>query len=77
MASTGWCPGSGQLLTSTLLHNRHYWLFVEDSQKVTILSGLQFSLQLSLFLCFNIHLAVPEVQPSSAPTSFLLPCEQP
>lgn len=65
----GWCLGSGQLLTSTLLHNRHHWLFV-DSQKGTILSGLQFSVQLSLFLCFNIRLALPEVQPSSAPLPF-------
>lgn len=47
----------GQLLTSALLYNRLYWLFVEDSLKVIILSALHFSLSPSLFLSISISIS--------------------
>lgn len=44
MTSFGWHLESWPAAHSPLLHNCLYWLFVEDSLKATILSGLQFSL---------------------------------
>lgn len=62
----------GQLVTSAVLYNHLYWLFVEDLLKVTFLLALHFSLIPSL--C-SLHLS-PSPQKSSFP-SFPLTSEQP
>lgn len=52
----------GQLLTSAVLYNHLYWLFVEDSLKVIFLSALHFSLPPSLPLFLVSFSISPEVQ---------------
>ena len=54
----------GQLLTCALLYNCLYWLFVEDSLKVTILLALHFSLSLSLSPFLSLLLSLSSISVS-------------